>query len=155
MSTTISVTTTVKADPDAVFATITDPGRLPEWNAAIRKVIDSPATLTEGAEWVVELHALGQTWQSRSWVEQIDPDGRAFGYRSCTDDGNPSFVTWRWSVVPDDQGGSVVTVTGDLNPKTFWRKALFVHIRRRQLGHELAGSLNALATSARTAAARG
>ena len=155
MSTTISITATVNADPDAVFATVADVGRLPEWNEAIREVIDSPSTLTEGAEWVVEMHALGQTWQSRSRVVQIDRDGRAFHYRSCTDDGNPSFVQWRWSVVPDDDGGSVVTVTGELNPRTFWRKALFVHIRRRQLGHELAGSLTALATSARSTAARG
>jgi uncharacterized protein YndB with AHSA1/START domain len=155
MSTTTSITATVDADADAVFATVTDPNRLPDWNAAIRGVVDAPSTLTEGAEWVVKMHALGRSWHSRSRVEAIDPATRVFRYRSCTDDGNPSYVTWQWSVTADDGGRSVVTVNGDLNPETFWRKALFVHIRRRQLGQELASSLEALASSARTATARG
>ena len=156
MGATTSITAAVDADPDAVFATVTDLARLPEWNEAIRGVVEAPATLSEGAEWVVEMHALGRSWHSRSRVEEIDRTARVFRYRSCTDDGNPSFVNWRWSVSAEDGGGSRITVAGDLNPKTFWRKALFVHIRRRQLaGHELARSLQALATTARAAAAHG
>lgn len=156
MSTTTSVTAVVPADPDAVFATVTDPARLPEWNEAIRRVIDSPAQLDTGAEWVVEMHALGRSWRSRSRVEDIDRAARVFRYRSGTDDGNPSYVNWHWSVTPDEGGGSRVTVTGELNPKTFWRKALFVHIRRRQLvGHEIARSLHALAGTVRAATTRG
>lgn len=155
MTMTTSITATVNAAPDAVFATVTDLNRLPEWNEAIRGLVDAPSTLAEGTEWVVKMHALGRSWNSRSRVEAIDPANHVFRYRSCTDDGNPSYVTWQWSVTPDDQGRSVVTVTGDLNPKSFWRRALFVHIRRHQLGQELTNSLNALADSARTAGARG
>jgi uncharacterized protein YndB with AHSA1/START domain len=156
MGTTTSITARVDAEPDAVFETVTDPSRLPEWNEAIRRVVVAPAALTAGAEWVVEMHALGRSWHSRSRVEEIDRAGRVFRYRSCTDDGNPSFVDWRWSVTAEDGGRAWVTVTGDLNPKTFWRKALFVHIRRRQLvGHELARSLESLAAAARATAASG
>jgi uncharacterized protein YndB with AHSA1/START domain len=156
MSTTTSVTAVVDADPDAVFATVTDLGRLPEWNAAIRRVVESPSELGVGAEWVVEMHALGQNWHSRSRAEEIDRTARVFRYRSCTDDGNPSYANWRWSVTPNETGGSRVTVTSELNPKTFWRKALLVHIRRRQLtGHEIANSLQALAKTAKASAARG
>jgi uncharacterized protein YndB with AHSA1/START domain len=156
MGTITSFTAPVDADPDALFATVTDPSRLPEWNDAIRRVIEAPVALSAGAEWVVEMHALGRSWHSRSRVEEIDRAGRVFRYRSCTDDGNPSFVDWRWSVTAEDGGRAWVTVTGDLNPKTFWRKALFVHIRRRQLvGHELARSLESLAAAARATAASG
>ncbi len=156
MSKTTSITAVVPADPDEVFSAVTDPARLPEWNEAIRRVIESPTRLDPGAEWVVEMNALGRSWRSRSRVAEIDRAARVFRYRSCTDDGNPSYVDWTWSVTPDDIGGSRVTITGALNPKTFWRRALFVHIRRRQLtGHELTRSLRALAGTARAAAARG
>jgi hypothetical protein len=48
------------ATPDVVFATVTDIGRLPEWNDRMTSVIEKPAALKTGAQWVVEFHALGQ-----------------------------------------------------------------------------------------------
>jgi len=145
-----SISAHVDADPDAVFTTLTDAHRLPTWNAAILRVIEAPPTLTEGAEWVVEMHALGRRWHSRGRVLALDPTTRTFRHRSCTDDGNPSYVDWTWTVTAHKQGGSQVTVSWDLHPQTFWRRVLFVHIRRRQLAHtELPTSLAALGTAAR------
>jgi uncharacterized protein YndB with AHSA1/START domain len=146
----------VDAGPDEVFATLTDPARLPHWNHAVRRVVDAPTTLSSGDQWVVELHVLGRTWHSRSRVEALDPVARVFAHRSQTDDGNPSYALWRWTVTSEPDGGSLVTVTFELQPRTFWRKALFVHVRRHQLAaQELPRSLAALAVASKTSVAGG
>jgi uncharacterized protein YndB with AHSA1/START domain len=137
-------TAIIPAHPDAVFEAITGIDGLPAWNDAITAVVDAPSELVDGAEWVVELHALGQRWHSRSTVTSLEPEARRFGYRSRTDDGNPSWVDWRWSV-DEHLDGAEVTVEWHLHPATFWRKVLFVHIRRRQLARtEIPASLTAL-----------
>jgi hypothetical protein len=134
----------VPADADSAFRAITNLARLPRWNNAVTSVVDAPAELVEGAEWVVELHALAQTWHSRSTVVHLDTEARRFAYRSCTDDGNPSWVDWSWTV-RDHPAGAEVTVTWELHPVTFWRRALFSHLRKRQLARtEVPASLAAL-----------
>ena len=135
----------VDAPADAVFRTLTDIARLPEWNAVMTSVIELPERLEAGAEWLVEFHALGQTWRSRSTVDEIDRLGRSFAYRSGTDDGNPSSARWTWQVT-DEGAGSRVTVAWELRPATFWRRVLLVRIRARQLArNEVPTSLAALA----------
>jgi uncharacterized protein YndB with AHSA1/START domain len=61
-----SATTHIDASPEAVFSVVTDVSRLPEWNRAITEVIEAPASLEPGSEWRVRVHALGQSWVSRS-----------------------------------------------------------------------------------------
>src|SRR5688572_385607 len=122
----------IEASPEAVFATLTDIARLPEWNGAMTKVVEEPEQLVVGAQWVVEFRALGQTWHSRSTLEELDVAGRRFRYRSGTDDGNPSYAEWAWEV-SDDPAGSRVTVRWSLHPISFWRRVLLVRIRSRQL----------------------
>ena len=139
------VSAVLSAGGDAVFSTLTDIAGLPTWNAAMTRVIDHPAKLEVGREWVVEFHVLGQTWQSRSIVEELDLAGRRFAYRAGTDDGNPSWALWAWEVA-DDPGGSRVTVRWELHPATFWRRVLLARVRARQLAHrEIPASLAALA----------
>lgn len=141
---TSAVTAGIPADPDALFRAITDIEGLARWNRAITSVVDTPAELIEGSEWVVELHALGQTWRSRSKLLHLDLGARRFAYRSSTDDGNPSWVDWQWSV-DDRPAGAEVTVTWQLHPVTFWRRVLFSHIRNRQLARiEVPQSLSAI-----------
>lgn len=142
-----SITESVRAPADEVFALVTDIDRLPEWNGIITKVVDRPATLGSDTEWVVELRAMGNSWRSRSRVLELDPRGRRFTYRSQTDDGNPSYADWTWTVT-GESGESQVTVTWDLHPETFWRRTLFVRIRKRQLDREVRASLQALARCA-------
>lgn len=138
------VAATIPAGPDAVFRTITAITGLPTWNDAIHEVVDVPEALVVGAEWVVEMHALGQSWRSRSTLTDLDPRTRHFCYRSRTDDGNPSWAEWQWSVI-DHPAGAEVTVTWALHPVTFWRRVLFSHIRGRQLARtEVPASLAAL-----------
>lgn len=72
----VSASRVVGRPPDDVFSTVTAVTRLPEWNAAITAVVAQPDHLHVGAQWVVEVHALGQTWHSRSRVETLDPIGR-------------------------------------------------------------------------------
>src|SRR5688500_6818343 len=91
----------VAAPPDAVFTALTDVARLPDWNARMTAVIESPAGLEPGSEWVVEFRVFGRSWRSRSTVEELDPAGRRFVHRSCTDDGNPSYALWKWTVIDD------------------------------------------------------
>lgn len=139
----------VAVTPDDAFDTITDIARLPDWNDAIVSVLERPDQLDVGAQWVVGMHALGQSWHSRSTVEVSDPTGRCFAYRSATDDGNPSYALWTW-VVADHADGALVTVACELHPRTFWRRVLLVRIRARQLARsELPDSLAALEAAAK------
>ena len=96
MTTNTSTTAVVAAHPDTVFGLLIDVDRLPEWNDIITRVLHRPAVVAPGAEWVVEMHAMGQTWPSRTRVEAIDRTDRRLVYRSGTDDANPSFTTWHW-----------------------------------------------------------
>ncbi len=57
-------------------------------------------------------------WNSPSRVTGIDADRFVFEHTSQTDDGNPSYITWRWTVEPDPAGAKV-TVQWACYPKTF------------------------------------
>src|SRR5436190_5555597 len=138
----VSVSAPVSASPAKVFELLTDFARLPEWNRAITDVVEAPTRLDVGSEWKVRLHALGQSWVSKSRVSVLDPTMGRFAYRSQSDDGNPSYADWEWRVAADG-AGAMVTVTVDLNPLTFWRKHLFVRIRRPTLRNEMQASLAA------------
>lgn len=134
----------IAVDPDTVFRAVTDLNGLPTWNRAITRVLDAPAELTPGCEWVVEVRALGQRWPSRSRLVELDPQARRFAYRSGTDDGNPSYATWMWTVT-GAPGGSDVEVTWTVSPRTFWRRVLLARVRAAQLRrHEVPASLVAL-----------
>jgi hypothetical protein len=140
----LSETALVTADPDAVFAQITDPARLPEWNQAITKVIDAPdAPLCSGSIWKIQVHAMGSTWVSRSEARLVDQVGGRFAYRSHTDDDNPSYADWEWRLEPSPEG-TRVTTSVELEPLTFWRRHLLVHLRRAALQREMRASLAAL-----------
>ncbi len=142
-----TATIVIPAHPDHLFALLADIDRLPSWNTEITAVLDRPATLTPGAEWVVEMHAAGMTWPSRTRLLELDPQQRRFVHRSVSDDGNPSFTIWTWAVT-EAAGGARITVTWDPNPRTFWRRHLVVHWRRRCLARQVPRSLRALASLA-------
>jgi hypothetical protein len=95
------------------------------------------------------MHAAGMTWPSRTRVITVDPDARRFVHRSVSDDGNPSFTIWTWTVT-EAPGGARVTVSWDPNPRTFWRRHIVVHWRRRCLRRQVPRSLRALAAALRT-----
>lgn len=142
-------TAVLDASADAVFSTLTDLARLPEWNEVITKVLEQPESLRPGAEWVVELHALGSRWPSRSTVLDHDPAERRFRYQSRTDDGNPSRAEWEWQVKALSPTTCEVTVSWLVQPRTFWRRVLLARIRARQLRHrEVPASLARLAAAA-------
>ena len=145
----VKATGLVHANPDVVFELITTPGRLSGWNRAIVRTVDAPPQLEPGSRWVVELHALGQSWPRRSTVTLLDRATRRFSYRSQTDDGNPSHADWTWRAA-DAAGGSDLTVMVELYPVTFWRRILLVRIRARQLRREMRDSLEQLATTLAT-----
>jgi len=138
-----SVSAAVPAGPDAVFKQVTDVRQLPDWNPAITEVVEMPERLDPGAVWKVRVRALGQSWVSKSEVRELDPMARRFAYRSQSDDDNPSYADWEWTVEPEGDG-SKVTVAVDLCPQTFWRKVLLVRMRRPSLRKEMRASLAAL-----------
>ena len=142
-----TVSETVPIETDELFAVITDLERLPEWNAIIRCVVERPSALARDSEWVVELSAMGNTWRSRSRVVEHDVGAMRFVYRSRTDDGNPSYGDWCWQVAAEPEG-SRVTVTWELCPQTFWRRALLARVRNQQLKREVRASLGALERAA-------
>jgi len=65
MKTNTATTAIIEADPDGLFEVLTDVDHLAEWNRIISRVLRRPNEMTSGAEWVVEMHAMGQTWPSR------------------------------------------------------------------------------------------
>jgi hypothetical protein len=144
----------IDAPPPIVLARLSDIARLPEWNKAITEVLEQPDRLTPGSTWRVRLHALGQTWVSKSTLVELDEAAGRFRHRSRTDDGNPSYADWDWIVQPDGTG-SEVTVNVALHPETFWRKHLLVYLRRPALRREMRASLSALAGLARSRAMNG
>ena len=78
-------------------------------------------------------------------VDILDAVNRRFVQRSRTDDGNPSYAEWEWTVTAD-AGGSRLHVSWSLHPVTFWRRTLLVRMRARPLSRgELPASLAALA----------
>lgn len=139
----VTETAIVEASPDDVFGLITAIDRLPDWNSEIRTVHERPAALTAGAQWVVEIHAMGTNWRSRSTVIDFDREPRVFAYDSQSDDGNPSVATWVWRVTPHARGAEV-HVEASVTPKTFWRRHLFSKIRSRILPKAVRSSLDAL-----------
>jgi hypothetical protein len=137
--------TTIDTSPSDAFAAITQVERLPEWNKRIASVVQAPQTpLAEGVEWIVQMSVPPAKWMSRSRVQWYDSDRLVFEHTSQTDDGNPSYITWRWTV-DSDPAGAKVTVEWACHPKTFWRQLLFAKLRRRQLATEVPASLDALA----------
>jgi hypothetical protein len=139
-----TATIVLDAAPADVFATLVDIRRLPEWNAGIEKVVEGPPRpIAEGVEWVVQMHALGTRWRSRSRVALLDHDGLRFEHTSHTDDGNPSFAVWSWQVTPRGRG-CLLSVSWAGHPKTFWRRALFSRLRAPALDSEVHASLEGL-----------
>lgn len=59
----------ISSTPSATFALLTDIHRLPEWNKVIVEVVEDPGELRPGAEWVVRLRAMGNSWASRSTLQ--------------------------------------------------------------------------------------
>ena len=147
-----SASAQLEADPGAVFELITDIERLPEWNAAIEKVLTTPKDLSPGAEWAVQMHpARGMRWKSVSKLETIDRDKFTFSYRTVNADGNPSYALWNWTVTSAGPAAEVL-VKWDVFLQTWDRRALAGPIRRRQLRHEVSASLQALSPLATTPA---
>jgi len=136
-----SITETIGAPATKVFALVSDIDRLPEWNALIKKVVERPAELARDAEWVVEMRAMGNTWNSRSRVVEHDHGALRFCYRSQTDDGNPSYGLWTWTVQDAGPEAATLTVDWELHPKTFARRVLLARVRHRQLRKEVRESL--------------
>jgi Polyketide cyclase / dehydrase and lipid transport len=140
----ISASALVSANRDALFAQITDLDRLPQWNRAITEVVGATeAPLGSGSMWKVKIHAMGRSWVSRSEACVVDKAGGRFTYRSQSDDGNPSYAVWDWQLEPSS-AGTRVTISVDLEPLTFWRRHLLVHLRRPSLQREMRASLAAL-----------
>ncbi len=115
--------------PD-VFDLLVDVDRLPEWNAHVHHVIERPGRpLTAGVEWVVQMRAMGGRWPSRVRALTVDRAALSFEYRSCNDDGNPTYALWLWQVRPSEHG-STLTVIWVVYPRSFWRKLLIARARR-------------------------
>ena len=95
---------TIDAAPAEVFTAIY---RLPEWNQRIAAVAHTGTPLTEGAEWAAQMQVPPARWPSRSRVLTYDPVRLLFEYTSQSDDGNPSYVLWRWSARLEGNGTRV------------------------------------------------
>ncbi|HEY2332998.1 MAG TPA: SRPBCC family protein [Acidimicrobiales bacterium] len=141
--------------PEVVFAALVDVARLPDWNARVHHVIEDPGRpLAEGSEWVVQMRASGGRWPSRSRAVIVDPVSGRFEHESRSDDGNPSWGSWSWRVVPVEDG-SELAVTWAIHPRTWGRRLVGARIRRPALVKEVRTSLTGLDAHLRAGAADG
>jgi uncharacterized protein YndB with AHSA1/START domain len=142
-----SASAVIVAPADAVFEAVTDPSRMTLWNAVMTEVVEAPEAMAPASEWVVAFQAMRvMRWRSRSRCEVLVRDDRTFVHRSGTDDGNPSYAIWTWTVEPEEQGRSTVRVAWELHPETVLRKVLLSRVRNRMLKREVPASLSALNT---------
>ncbi|MCA1673028.1 MAG: SRPBCC family protein [Actinobacteria bacterium] len=142
-----SASAVIVAPADAVFEVVTDPSRMTLWNAVMTEVVEVPEAMAPGSEWVVAFQASRvMRWRSRSRCEALVQSDRTFVHRSGTDDGNPSYAIWTWTVEPEGKGRSTLRVTWELHPETVLRKVLLSRIRNRMLRSEVPASLSALNT---------
>jgi hypothetical protein len=142
-----SVQERVDASPDQMFGVITDISRLPQWNRRIDHVVEAPDALGDDVEWVVQMRVNGARWNSRAHLEELDASAGRFRYVSRTDDNNPSRAHWSWQLVPADDG-TEVTVSWELQPRTFFRERIAAPMRNRQLEREVRESIHAAASAA-------
>ena len=82
------------------------------------------------------MRASGGRWPSRSRALVVDPVARRFEYETRSDDGNPTFGLWSWQVTPVD-GGSELSVTWAIYPRTWGRRLFGARIRRPALVTEV------------------
>ncbi|MEY2468526.1 MAG: Polyketide cyclase / dehydrase and lipid transport [Actinomycetota bacterium] len=144
----------IDAPARSVFDLVTDVSRLPDWNSCIDRVVEQPASLQEGAEWLVVIHVPHlPKWKSRSTCQHIDREALRFVYKSTSEDKNPSFIDWFWEVT--DRGGRAeVTVRWHGYPLTRFRQKIAAPLRSRQLERETRASLDALASCVRSTTVR-
>lgn len=133
--------------PTEVFDLVTDIGALPGWNDLIAEIVERPAILRPGAVWKVRMQQGPMSWTSRSTVVVHDRAAGLFIHRSGTDDGNPSYTEWRWTVAPDGDA-TILTVSWKLRPATRFRRLVMAPYRARRLRREVPTSLDRLATVA-------
>ena len=97
-----SASAVIVAPADAVFDAVIDPSRMTLWNAVMTEVVEMPEEMAPGSEWVVAFQAMRvMRWRSRSRCEALVRNDRTFVHRSGTDDGNPSYAIWTWTVEPE------------------------------------------------------
>ena len=144
----------VDAPPDRVFATLTDLAGLPSWTPRITGLVELPARLGPGAEWVVASTVAGVTYTVRSSVIELDRAARRFVYRSKREVSDPSFTIWTWKVDSGARaGGATVTVEWEQRPATLVAKRVVAPLRNRRI--EGAGVPATLAALARACARPG
>jgi hypothetical protein len=114
--------------------------------------VERPAQLLPGAVWKVRMHDGALRWTSRTVVVAYDPAARTLVHRSGTDDDNPSYSEWSWTVTPAGTG-STLTVSWELHPRTWVRRVLVAPMRARRLQREVPASLAKLAKLAERRAA--
>jgi hypothetical protein len=83
MAITGSASAAVAASSGSVFRALTDIAQLPSWNAPMTGVVDRPAVLEPGTDWMDELHVLGRTWPTRSTRDEFDATARRLAYGSA------------------------------------------------------------------------
>ena len=105
-----SASETVPATPDEVFDLITNVDRLPEWNAHLPKVVQPAVLCDEGDERVMEIHALGGHWNSRSHGHNATrpPTGSSTGRAATTATRRTRYWTWELTSVDEGHGSACI-----------------------------------------------
>ncbi|MGB0099913.1 MAG: SRPBCC family protein [Nocardioides sp.] len=93
----------VRADPERVWALLTDLSRMPDWSPElVRMVALKPGGLRVG-QWYLGINRRGAVvWPTRSVVVEVDPG------RTLTWDTRSSGARWTWEIAADGDTTRVV-----------------------------------------------
>lgn len=142
------ITEHVAANPDALFDLITDLDRLPEWNDHTHHLVAARRAGTELRMGRRDASP-GLSLEQPSSPRTPRSAGAPLRLRQHDRRREPVARLWSWHVTPHTNG-STVAVAWQLEPKTFWRKALLASVRHHQLKWEVRASIHALAALAAT-----
>ncbi|MCD0449153.1 SRPBCC family protein [Actinocorallia sp. API 0066] len=113
---TVAVTTRIAAPASRVWALVSDIGLMPELSAELEEVfwLDGATGPREGARFLGRsAHPSLGDWETVSTiVECVEPERFAW---AVGDPAHPSGL-WRFTLRPDDDGGTVLEQSGQLGP---------------------------------------
>lgn len=137
---TITMSTTVQAPPSAVWATIADYGRDPEWRRGVETMAPSPAGLVVPGTTTAEVLRLGgRTYRNDGLVTSVHP-GQRFAWRTTSG----ADAEGSRSVRPLTDDRTEVVLVLDVRPHGIER--LLQPLLVRMLRRTMAGDLERLAT---------
>lgn len=145
----LSVSRSIAASPETVFAAITDITRMGEWSPENHTSVwkDGVTEAAVGARWVGENRNGNNEWVTEARVSELVPNERFTFECLAPASGDFHFSTWRYDIEATDAGCLVTEHWQDLRPDAIKGDASVSGVSNR-VSHNKAGMEQTLAALA-------